>query len=478
MNGGRVGEWCRRLTWVAALSSTLVVRAALADRPQPVMPVGPGAPAGGNAQPAPPTEAPPPAPGESTAALSPAAPPSATPSPPAAPGAPTSAPGTNASATPPASAPGTNASATPPAAAPAGEDTGDSADVAELNMKIYADTSFIARTHAGPPFNSTSNWNTFQFPEIELFPTATYDRFSFLAEIMFEADDNEFSIDVERMQLAYSFADWLRVKAGRFHTALGYYNDAYHHAKLFELTTGRPYLVNFEDSYGLLPAHSVGVSGDGTLSLGSAGQFRYDLDIGNGRALDPTAVAVNDAEKNMKLFNLRLRYLPSFLEGAIIGVNAETDEIPGQDTVGPVGAQSAYPLAPPHSLREYVTGAHVVYMENDWHILAEAALIDHIEETSHSTFLTKAGFIELGYSIGAVTPYARWEQIRFGMSALGELDPLYRISIFAGVRNASDARIGFNWLVNEHVAVKLEGRAFLLDSLHQEMATVQVALGF
>lgn len=390
-----------------------------------------------------------------------------------APLAPSASPLLPAAPVPPASSP-PPAPVPPPPVPPEPQDAEDtSAELPSLNLKVYADTSFIARTHAGPPFNEHSNWNTFEFPHFELFPTATYDRFSFLAEVMFEANNNEFDVDVERMQLAYAFAEWFKLKAGRFHTALGYYNDAYHHARLFELTTGRPYMVNFEDSEGLLPAHSVGVSAEGTL-----GQFRYDFDVGNGRSLDPTAVAVNDAQKNAKLWNLRLRWMPSFAEGLILGINLETDVFPGQASAGPPQDPPAYPNAPLHTLRERVAGAHVVYLENDWHLIAEGALIDHYAKAVDADYRTAVGFVEAGYAVGAFTPYARIEQIHFGKSRLGDLDPFYQLAIFRGVRDASDARVGVNWLVNEHVALKLEGRAFVLDKLDQESGIVQVAVGF
>jgi len=40
--------------------------------------------------------------------------------------------------------------------------------------------------------------------------------------------------------------------AGRFHTAIGYYNDAYHHGYYFVLPTERPTAVRVEDAVGSL----------------------------------------------------------------------------------------------------------------------------------------------------------------------------------------------------------------------------------
>src|SRR5262249_51804832 len=138
-------------------------------------------------------------------------------------------------------------------------------------------------------------WNAFFAPRIDLFGAADVGRLSFLTEIMFEAENNEIGVDVERLQINYLFANWLRVRAGRTHVAWGYYNDTYHHGNLFELTTARPYSVNFEDSLGIVMAHNVGIGVDGTFDLGNAGSIRYDAEVGNGRAADVTAVAVQVA---------------------------------------------------------------------------------------------------------------------------------------------------------------------------------------
>jgi hypothetical protein len=65
------------------------------------------------------------------------------------------------------------------------------------------------------------------------------DHLSFLAEMVFGADTtNEVGIDIERYQLVYRLNDYFSVSGGRFHTAIGYYNTAYHHGNWFS-TAGR-----------------------------------------------------------------------------------------------------------------------------------------------------------------------------------------------------------------------------------------------
>ena len=98
---------------------------------------------------------------------------------------------------------------------------------------------------------------------------------------------NEFSIDIERYQLTYRVNDYFSVSGGRFHTAIGYYNTAYHHGNWFSTAEGRPIMYLFEDSGGVLPVHTVGVTMTGLVpQTGNLG-LHWIAEIGNGRRSNP-----------------------------------------------------------------------------------------------------------------------------------------------------------------------------------------------
>ena len=162
---------------------------------------------------------------------------------------------------------------------------GGPAFAGDVNLNAYGDVDYVVAKQTATPVT-----NSFQSPRLELFLTATQDRLAFLAETMFEVDNNEFGVDIERVEVAYIFAEWFRVRAGRFHTAIGYYNDAYHHGRYFQTTVDRPEMVRFEDEGGLIPAHSVGLHADGRVPIGAAGSLRYDVDLANGRGRVPSEV--------------------------------------------------------------------------------------------------------------------------------------------------------------------------------------------
>lgn len=260
--------------------------------------------------------------------------------------------------------------------------------------------------------------------------------------------------------------NWLRLRAGRSHTAFGYYNDTYHHGNLFELTTSRPFGVGFEDEGGLLTAHLVGAGIDGTIEAGAAGAFRYDLEVGNGRLADTSAVAVVKAGKTEKMVNLRLRWLTP-MDGLTLGVNGVYDVVPGLE---------ATPTDPGREkIVETIAGAHAVYMEHGVHFLAEGYLVHHALASGGSSD-TVGGFVELGYSIGPVTPYVRPEYIHFPSNG----DAVYQHpgAFWDGAPSAFDARVGVRWLVTPQVALKLEGERFARGTGPQELVTTKVAFGF
>jgi hypothetical protein len=357
-----------------------------------------------------------------------------------------------------AAAPAAPAAPTPPAvvADPPPEPPAESA----VALKVYGDTLFQFQNH-GPVKT------TFEAAHVDLFLTADVGKLSFLSEVFFEGrDTNEIAVDVERLQVSYLFENWLRVRAGRSHTAFGYYNDTYHHGNLFELTTQRPFGVGFEDQGGLFTAHLVGVGADGTIEAGAAGAFRYDAEIGNGRLGDPSAVAIVKAGKTEKMANLRLRWLTP-IDGLIIGVNGVYDLVPEVDATATEPAR--------RKVIEGIAGAHVVYMEHDVHLLLEGYVVHH-ERSGGGVFDTTGGFAELGYAFGKFTPYVRPEIIVFPKDG----DPVYQQAgaFWAGASSVFDARVGVRWLAMPQLAIKLEAERLARGDGPQELITTKLAFGF
>lgn len=101
--------------------------------------------------------------------------------------------------------------------------------------------------------NENRGNSSFALGQFDLLITSRLsDSIDFLSEIVLESDsDNEMVVDLERLQLKYSYSDLLNVTAGRVHTALGYWGTTYHHGAWLQTTAFRPEVYKFEDEGGI-----------------------------------------------------------------------------------------------------------------------------------------------------------------------------------------------------------------------------------
>jgi hypothetical protein len=322
---------------------------------------------------------------------------------------------------------------------------------AQLVINSYGDVGYDLN-HAKDPTGATTTTNTFSSPRVELFLSETQGRLAFLAETMFEVgDDNGFAVDVERVEVAYLFSEYFRLRAGRFHTAIGYYNDAYHHGRYFQTTVDRPEMVRFEDEGGIIPAHSVGIHADGRFPLGTFGSLRYDVDLANGRGHVPSEITNLRDANNAKAYNLRLRIEPAFLDGLIIGGNVYVDTI---------NATDAAMLLPPEKIDELILGAHLVYLEKNIHFIAEYLHVSHKVSATGYSGSTQAGFVEVGYTFDRWTPYYRFQRLSFPAM----LDLFYAQNALAPLGSFDAHVVGVRFGVSDFIAFKLEGGYTSLDA--------------
>ena len=143
---------------------------------------------------------------------------------------------------------------------------------------------------------NTGRTSAFGLGQFDLYITSRIsERLSFLGETVFEFDDasGEFVVDVERVVAQYALNEHLRLDAGKVHTPLGYWNNAYHHGLVMQPTIERPQLVQFEDDGGPLPVHTVGVQLSGRDI--SEAHLGFDVLLGNALGNRPTTDNRNEA---------------------------------------------------------------------------------------------------------------------------------------------------------------------------------------
>lgn len=335
----------------------------------------------------------------------------------------------------------------PEQAEPAEHTENERMDVSKTLLRIrgYGDVTLHGDNYhpAGP---GSGDKTAFTLGQLNLFVTSDIsDKFKFLSEIVFEAGpdnifgvtrgtENTFGVDIERYLLTYSPNEYFNLSAGRYHTAIGYYNTAFHHSTWLQTTTGRPLLFAFEDQGGILPIHNVGVEAYGRVPSGSLG-LHYVAEVGNGRESrsplteEPVQNIIDDT--NGKAVNFELFARPTRVPGLQFGFSAYHDLLaPASLTVG-VG--------------ETILAAHAVYSTPTFEWLNEALVVRHTPEGGH-TFETPGWYSQISKRFGVYRPYFRYQYINASPN-----EP-----IFPDIALRAGPSAGLRYDASESVALKLQ----------------------
>ena len=275
----------------------------------------------------------------------------------------------------------------------------------KLHLRGFADVRFVARD-TDPGLGDDVRSNAFALGQFDLFITSELsERLSALSEIVFTAkSDGSNRPNIERAIIKYNVSDGLNIQAGRFHTTLGHWNEAYHHGEWFHTTIGRPQIVNFNGGGGLLPIHVIGVVLKGNKSTERA-MFDYTIEVGNGRGptrgFDQVASDAND----IKAVNFAFGVQPISIEGLRFGGGLYVDEIPSNANA------AAGPLH--GAIDERILNAFATYYGESWEVLAEYFQIDHQGEVPSADPDTDSGgyYLQVGRKLGEWTPYGRIEAV-------------------------------------------------------------------
>ena len=330
-----------------------------------------------------------------------------------------------------------------------------------LRIRGFGDISLHGDTLKG---DTTS----FSLGQLDLFVTSDIsEKFKFLSEIVFEAgpnnfygviggQENSFGVDIERYLLQYSHNDYFNISAGRVHTAIGYYNTAYHHSTWLQTTTGRPFLYAFEDEGGILPIHLVGVSAAGLVPSGQLG-LHYVAEVGNGReSRNPLAEPVQNEvdDVNHKAFNLALFARPDALRGFQTGFSVYRDMLA--------------PAAAPR-IGETILAAHAILIRPKFEWLNEALLDRHVVTATNASFNTPAFYTQISRQLGSYRPYFRYQYVNVAGS-----EP-----IFPDVALQHGPSLGVRFDSSESAALKFQyDYIFLRNQPGTNQLTLQLGFTF
>jgi len=317
----------------------------------------------------------------------------------------------------------------------------DRMDISKTLLRIrgFGDISLHGDTRKG---DTTS----FSLGQLDLFVTSDVsDRFKFIGEIVFEAgasnyygvtsgSANTFGVDVERYLLQYSHNDYFNISAGRVHTAIGYYNTAYHHSTWLQTTTGRPFLFDFEDHGGILPIHTVGVSASGFIPSGRLG-LHYVAEVGNGRASrtplveEPVQNEIDD--QNHKALNFAAFARPEAIPGLQAGFSVY------RNVLAPANAPK---------VGETILAGHAVLIRPRYEWLNEALLDRHAVAGTSRVFNTPGFYSQVSKQFGDYRPYLRYQYVNVARN-----EP-----VFPDVALRHGPSVGLRFDASESVALKLQ----------------------
>jgi hypothetical protein len=293
---------------------------------------------------------------------------------------------------------------------------------------------------------------SFGFGEQDLFITSELtDRISFLGESVFKFDPlspSEFSVSVERVVIKYNYFSNHNILIGKHHTPINYWNDTYHHGRVFFPTIERPLLFTAR----IIPLHTTGISFQGH-NLGQI-KFGYDLMVGNG--LGSSSIQDND---NSKSITLAAHVKPA--ENLRIGASYYHDAI----------AKGAH-LHDGRSLAWQVnqnlfTGS-VAYFGKKFELLAESTMaVNRTDTTGRKK--TFGSYVYAGLKIkDQWIPYIRFDQLH---SQAGE--------IYFERNNTSAFLTGLRYQISYLAVVKLEYQHENSQKTNSKNRVVaQFAIGF
>jgi hypothetical protein len=305
-----------------------------------------------------------------------------------------------------------------------------------LKIRGFFDFNLGLGTSANPlifPLGAPPH-NTFQAGEFDLFMTSELsDSLSFLSEVIIGSDaTNEWGLDIERVQLTYKPSDYFQISGGRYHTSIGYYNTAFHHGTWFQTATGRPFMYFFEDSGGILPVHSVGITTTGLVPRTGKLNLHWIAEADNGRGSSPHDGPQNFlSDKNHKAFNLAGYLRPDWIPGLQLGGSYYRDRM--------------VPAGMPH-VTKTIESAYAVYVTPVWEFMNELVVQRNRPDGQNRTFNTPLAYTQISRKFGKYRPYFRYQYVNVPSG-----DPIY-----AAVGRYDGPSAGMRFDFSRYAALKIQ----------------------
>ena len=292
-------------------------------------------------------------------------------------------------------------------------------------------------------------FNSFSLGEHDFFITSQItDRIAFLGENVIKLNnDGQFSASIERARIKFNYAKKHSIMFGKMHTPVNYWNDTFHHGRLFFPTIDRPTQFSL-----IIPIHELGLRLQGQ-NIGNL-NFGYDFMLGNG--ISSSDLEDNGAKKSITVA-AHIKPRPTMRISASFYHDIIEDNVSGSHS----GHVNQYHKHMNHMEYDGDVDFHIYTLSfanfgYKWETLVEISANQSTSDTL-GTANNLTWFAYQGYRINdSNVIYAHWDHADFAFNDL-HTTPLYLNKLALGIRHE------FSYLVN----VKLEYENYLYKRLEE-----------
>lgn len=307
--------------------------------------------------------------------------------------------------------------------------------------------------------------------DLDFFAVNQFDQLDVLMEMTVEEGH---AVDLERLTLGYTFSDALRLRVGRFHTPLGFWNPTYHHGVQMQPTIRRPQFLMFEDEGGFLPAHTVGVYLSGQVKNKTMG-IAYGAMVGNGPEItveDGTVLlSPNNTTDNSigKSVAGHFTVSPAVIPGLNVGGSGHFSRVQSDQAVKDLGQ-------PTVDVDQTILAAALVYVRESLGLTGEYFTVRDKDMLSggSGTHTSHAYYGLLSYTLAdRWVPYLMYETMSVKNGAAQ--DPYFFV---LGVSDVTKAIGGIRYNLTPRSSIRGEARRVKWGDFNWDEYAVQWAIGF
>lgn len=312
----------------------------------------------------------------------------------------------------------------------------------------------------------TSGQDAFDSAELDLYFTAQLsDNWSALGEVLAQRTRNDADVearitkptelDIERLYLAYSSSDLLRIEAGQVHTGLVRWNEREHRGRFLQTSIDVPAIARREEQGGAWPLHFVGFWGSGLLP-GPLG-LTYGLGVGEGRGKVRDEIQPLADPESTPAAVVSLGVAPDAVPGLELGVSAYRGRIP----------------SPEGHLRELDRTVSASYVSGSLEFRSEWSRMNHTLISDGHKFTTSGSYALLSYrlkgNLQKLRPYLLLDHL-----SLPETE-----RYLDKVRETKAWAAGVRWDLSSRVALKFDFRSqTIADRPDENLLRLQAAFNF